>query len=253
VISGSDPFALPIDSIENIQVTGGMDYDDDEQKLYYTGSIIRANPNGTLKETILVTDPPGEFIRDLVVDSEDNMVYYSYSQIQELADEVYKMPTNGGQSEFLFEFEPSVDHLALNTSEDIVFAVSDGDLSIIIYTPNAGLSTYDSFEGEKHALVWNNTENMLYFVEDIDNDETYDIVKSDPTVANPTSEIVVNNVSTAPILGIDVDETNQLLYWTDQIEGAIYQLDLNDPQATPKIVFLGISNPRSLAIGNFAE
>jgi len=115
------------------------------------------------------------------------------------------------------------------------------------------LDFYDSFDGTKYALVWNNTENMLYFVEDIDGDETYDIVKSDPTAANPTSEIVVNNASAAPILGIDVDETNQILYWTDQIEGAIFQLDLTNPQATPKIVFSGISNPRSLAIGNFGE
>ena len=130
VISGSDPSALPIDSVENLQASGGMDYDDDEKKLYYTGSIIRANPNGTEKETILSTDPPGEFIRDLVVDSEDDMIYYSYSQVQEVVDEVYKMPTNGGQSEFLFELQPSVDHLALNASEDIVFAVSDGDFSI---------------------------------------------------------------------------------------------------------------------------
>ncbi len=253
VISGSDPFALPIDSIETIQVTGGMDYDDDEQKLYYTGSIIKANPNGTFKETILVTDPPGEFIRDLVVDSEDDMVYYSYSQIQQQTDEVYKMPTSGGQSEFLFEWQPSVDHLALNASEDIVFAVSDGDNYIVIYKPNMGLTPFISFDGAKHALVWNNTEGMLYFVEDVDQDDTYDIVKSDPTAVNPTSEIVFADASTEPIVGIDVDETNQILYWTDQIEGAIFQLDLKDPQATPKIVFLGISNPRSLAIGNFAE
>jgi len=254
VISGDDPFALSIDSVETLQVTGGMDYDDDEKKLYYTGSIIRANPNGTEKETILSTDPPGEFIRDLVVDSDDNMVYYSYSQVQEVVDEVYKMPSGGGQSEFLFELQPSVDYLALNASEDIVFAVSDGDLSIFYYIPNVGLEAYDSFEGEKHAMVWNNTENMLYFVEDIDGDETYDIVKSDPTAANPTSEIVLENASTSvPILGIDIDETNQILYWTDQVEGAILQLDLTNPQALPKIVFLGITNPRALAIGNFGE
>ena len=126
-------------------------------------------------------------------------------------------------------------------------------LAFTIYTPNVGLEAYDSFDGEKHAMVWNNTENMLYFVEDIDGDETYDIVKSDPTAANPTSEIVFANASTAPILGIDIDETNQILYWTDQVEGAILQLDLINPQALPKIVFLGISNPKSLAIGNFGE
>ncbi len=253
VLDASQPSTLPIDSIENEQMSGGMDYDDDDNKLYYTGSIIRANPNGTDKETILFTDLPGEFIRDLVVDSQEDMIYYSLAMDQQFLDEVWKMPINGGQAELLFEFQPSIDHLALNDSENIVFAVSDADSEIIIYDPNTGLDSYSSFEGAKHALVWNNTESMLYFVEDINNDNTYDIVKSDPTLPNPTSEIVVNNASTLPILGIDIDEKNQILYWTDQAEGAIIQLELNNPGASPKIVFLGISNPRSLAIGTFGE
>jgi hypothetical protein len=253
VLNATHPTELPIDSVENLQLTGGMDYDDDSNKLYYTGSIIQANPNGTEKETILFTDPPEEFIKDIVVDSGNDIIYYSYSLIQEIADEVYKMAIEGGQPELLFELEPSVDHLALNESEDIVFAVSEGDFKIIIYTPNEGLDSYSSFEGDKHALVWNNTENMLYFVESIDDNQTYDIYKSDPTTVNPSSELVVENASTQPILGIDIDETNQILYWTDQDEGAIVQLELNNPQAEPKIVFLGITNPKTLAIGSFGE
>lgn len=253
VLNAINPTELPIDSVENLQLTGGMDYDDDSNKLYYTGSIIRSNPNGSEKELILSTDPPAEFIRDLVFDSGENIIYYSYSLLQEIVDEVYKLKVEGGQPELLFELEPSVDHLALNESEDIVFAVSEGDFEIIIYTPNEGLDSYSSFEGDKHALVWNNTENMLYFVESIDDNETYNIYKSDPTTVSPSSELVVGGASTQPILGIDIDETNQILYWTDQDEGAIVQLELNNPQAEPKIVFLGITNPKALAIGSFGE
>ena len=253
VISASQPTALPIDSVENLQMAGGMDYDEDNNKLYYTGSLVRSNPNGTQKEILLTTDPPDEFIRDVAVDGGDQMVYYSYSLIQEFVDEVYKMPANGGQSEFLFEFQPSVDFLTVKEDDDIVFAVSQGDFNIIIYDPTTGLDSYSSFEGDKFALVWNNTENMLYFVEDIENDGTYDIVKSDPTSANPTSTRVIENVSTQPVLGIDIDEKNQVLYWTDQVQGTIMQLELNNPQAEPKTAFTGISNPRSLAIGTFGE
>ena len=253
VISASQPPVLPIDSVENLQMAGGMDYDEDNNKLYYTGSIIRSNPNGTQKETILQTDPPGEFIRDVAVDGGDQMVYYSYSLIQEFVDEVYKIPANGGQPEFLFEFQPSVDFLTVKEDDDIVFAVSQGEFNIIIFDPTTGLDSYSSFEGDKYALVWNNTENMLYFVEDIENDGTYDIVKSDPTAANPSTVRVIENVSTEPVLGIDIDEKNQVLYWTDQVQGTIMQLELNNPQAEPKTAFIGISNPRALAIGTFGE
>lgn len=253
VLNANEPFILPIDSVENLQMTGGMDYDEDNNKLYYTGSIIRSNPNGTEKEILLETDPPGEFIRDLVVDGEDGFIYYSRSLLQQLDDEVYKMPINGGQPELLFENQPSIDHLALNKSDDIIFAVSDGDFQITYYDPATGLDSYSSFEGDKHALVWNNAENMLYFVESTDNNQTYNIYKSDPTSASPSSEVVVEDASTQPILGIDIDEKNQTLYWTNQDEGAIYQLDLTNPQAVPKLTFIGISNPRSLAIGSFGD
>lgn len=253
VLNENTPIVVPIDSIQGFQIKGGMDYDDKTKKLYYCGLIIQCNPNGTDKQLIFLTDPPEEYVRDLVVDSDDNKIYFSHSITQEIADKVMKISTIDLSTELLFEYQPSIDFLALNESEDILFAVSQGSNEIVIYTPNTGLSSYSGFNGPKFALAWYNSENMLYFVEDIDGDNTYDIVKSDPTAANPSAEIVVNNASTQPILGIDIDEKNQALYWTDQVEGAIFQLDLTDPQAVPKIAFSGISNPRALAIGNFGD
>lgn len=252
VLSGAAPFVVSVDTVDSgFQISGGLDYDDEIKKLYYTRSLSRSNPNGTDKQSIFFTDPPEDFVRDVVVDSEDNVLYFSHSITQEIADKVMKISSVNLSTELLFEYQPSVDHLAINESENILFAVSEGNPDMVIYTPNEGLSFYSGHGGDKFALVWNNTENLLYYVEDIDGDNTYDIVKSDPTAANPLPEIVVSNASTQPILGIDIDEINQVLYWTDQATDAIYQIDLTNPQAVPKIAFPGISNPRALAIGSF--
>ncbi|MFK7806990.1 MAG: hypothetical protein AB8F74_04225 [Saprospiraceae bacterium] len=257
-VDGANPFFVPIDTVATDELTG-MDYDDNTKQIYYTGSIKRAFPNGTNKETIfddnqLIT---GEKVADLVVDPDDQRVYFAINGIE--SEAIASVSQDGSDLSFEFQtynLSPILD-ITLDAKNNKVYFTNELSTSIS-KTILGDVSTILFDNSRKYALVFDNTTDYLYFAEEtITNNGTFtNILRFQPEFYNSDLPdtwpvVVVENAASGPILGLDISESNQQLYWSNSEESNIYRIDLNDPNAEREIIFRNVANPKAIAIGNF--
>ncbi len=249
-IDGSDPFLLPIDDL-SADSDGRMDYDDHSRELYYTGSIIRSFPNGAQSVTI-VSDPladPTDRIVDLAVDPEDQRVFFAVNH-NIIGGFISSVDTDGNTEFVIGSFSDcTVLDMTLHKADNKAYFTC-ADQSNIRFAVGNDVGILFSHNANLYALVYDNTEDWLYFTGDLDFDMLYEIYRIVP-VFGVAPELVVDDASAQPILGIDILESKQQLFWSDSDENAIYRLELNDPGATPEVVFTDVTNPKALAVGDF--
>jgi hypothetical protein len=260
-VGGAQPFFVPIDTLPDGGIAG-MDYDDDTKELYYTGSIIRAFPNGAEKRVLFLDDQlsSGDNIVDLVVDSDDHRVYFAISNSEFFNNAIASIDQNGNDLNYVaqFEFPNSIFDTTLDEIENTVYLTSYDNSGIYQIIPGEVNLIY-SDQHLKLALVFDNSTGNLYFAEQVftpEGIETTNILRFNPKNYNPDlsatwPQIVIENASTHPIHGIDISESKQQLYWSDIGQNVIYRIDLNNPQAQKEIIFEGVTNPRAIAISNF--
>lgn len=258
-IDGDAPFWIPIDTIDADGIAG-MDYDDNTKQLYYTGSIVRAFPNGAEKEEIFSNDQlqPGARIDDLVIDADDRRVYFAINSDVTKAVASVDLDGNDLNYEFEFTFFEAIQDITLDAALDRVYFTTEFSTAIQ-YTIQGDVATLYSDNSQKYALVFDNTTQYLYYAEQVfdNNGLTHtNIMRLNPESYNSDipetwPQVVVENASIAPIQGIDLSESKQQLYWSDSAEKIIYRIDLNNPQEGREVVVRDIENPSALAIGNF--
>ena len=254
VLDAENPRWLAIDTIDANSI-GGMDYDDENKTLYYTSSIKRSFPNGVGKEVIFddsQLNPWEDGIVDLVVDGKDQLVYfvihdsYGISAISTLSLDMFT------RSDIGFFQQSFIQFITLDKASDKYYFTAESSTEIHFGDAMGVSGSTNGNDALNYAIVFDNYTNVLYYVNDGDFDEDYDIMRVYPD-NDYYEEMVVDGASLQPILGLDIDENKQYLYWTDQAEDVIYRLKMNETGAEPEVIFENVTNPKALAIGNFPE
>ncbi len=239
----------PQQAVGNVGNMGlkGLAYDEQHKKLYYSGSIFRSNMDGSANEQ-LIEDPASNLI-DL--DPSDNVLLYA--TIEQNSPVIKMADLDGNNPKTLHDGFFRFDFMTVSHTHNIVFFV-DAELSYEIGFLQYGVdpvepefASFGDF-AEKKALAYDDTNGYLYYAEGYD----VNVIKrvAWPITPNSIGEIVVEFAGNTPVLGLDIDEKVNHLYWTYQKGdiGAIHRLDLNDPGAEVETVFEGEVNPKTLQV-----
>jgi hypothetical protein len=230
----------------------GVTFDEDTRKVYYSSSVWRCNPNGTELEKLVDIEGKG----GIVVDGADNTIIFCKSDPIEQLYALAYYDLDGKEVEpFFISSSSPINFMAMDKDENILFFVQPFSDYYVRKGPfDQGLEPLeDCFLGDDlpiYALAYDQQEDYLYYARGYQG-ESIDLWRAKaPITPNTVGEIVRENVSYEPILGLAVQEETQMLYWTDQVDNTVKRLDLTDPNAEPEIVANNVTNPRALTVIN---
>jgi len=235
----------------------GMDYNNQNNMLYYTSStsIKECSPNGTDMATIFSEadlEPLEDNIVDLVVDSEDQKVYFVINKTDNTSIISTLSLIDNGRDTIGYYSSSHILHLTLDNKAKRYYFTAEGSDKIHYGNATGVIGSTNGNNQQKYALVFDNKNDYLYYINDDNHDDDFDIIRVRPDNGFQ-EEIVVEDASTGtvPILDIDIDEDDQVLYWSDKDN--IYRLNLNDNYPTKEIIIPNVNAPRALAVGNFSN
>ena len=258
VVNAGESSAIEVDDVDNEAITD-LEYNAEDDKLYYTGTVHRANPNGTEKELIIPNLAGSkEHTTALAIDQGRDRIYYARAIPSSNFYQVWFAGFDGsGQTETTSNIFSSVPYLEFWEKGNTYFYIqSSSNYSIESYNMNSFTTSrtfYGITVGDKEAIAIDQSTDRLYFVEMADTmgQGVYRIGWYDLNNENSQAVSLLENVSMMPILGMDIDEENQTLYYSDQVENAIFKVDLRQGDPIPEKILENISNPRAIAVGNF--
>ena len=256
VMNNEEADFITIDQIPEEELNG-LALDVEEGKLYYSGSVRRSNPNGTAKELVYTDNTIVEEVTAIALDFiTEEKVYFVDNEFQ--YDDVFqptiKRVNKDGSGLGIPIVEPfgapRVINMDIDPIDNIAYFNNVDGFEIVAENPDNNdrefLFGNDPYE-RKYALAVNRQTQMLYFAEG--GIGKVDIFSYDPLTE--TYEIVVDNASQIPILGIDIDEKAGFLYWTDSFDETLKRTPLAGGGI--ETVLTGVADPRGLVIGNFDE
>jgi hypothetical protein len=227
----------------------GVTFDADTRKVYYSSSVWRCNPNGSELEKVVDEEGKG----GIATDGADNRLVYCRRDPIEQIYALALCDLDGKELDFLHSSSSPVNYMTMNKDENLLFFVDPG-LDYFVKTGpwDQGLDPLEYCElggyDPIYALIYDHAMGYLYYARGYSGEGVSLFKAKAPVTANSVGELVLENASFEPILGLAVDEPNQMLYWTDQEDNTVKRLDLKDPNAEPEIVAHDVSNPRALAV-----
>jgi len=212
----------------------GIDYDPDEEKVYFTdngtGSLYRSDLDGGNLEVLLEGLTAA---RDVAINKDDNVVYVVDRGTDGNPDRfVYEIDIMTGNSSVLYDesnglaFLPeAIDYYNGNI---YITCVSDGSEAIWKGPVNgAGLVNIIGFGngGFGYGLAIDKENEKIYF------DDNWNQVIKRSDLDGTNIEEVVSTIDN--VYGLVVDNVNGLLYWSDSGDGFIKKANLDGTEVQP--------------------